>query len=206
MIDFATPLKVLVINKEVLFARALARMVESDPAMKVVGIVAASHLVPSTADIDVAVVDVDAEPPDDILLRLKKNSEKIKVCALSFHEHGELMEHCLASGIDAYVVKSSAAGELLDAIRAICQGQGYADPRAAAALLCNGAYSHRRALSVREREIMRFIAQGLTNREIGQRLAISEKTIKNHVSHILSKLNCKARSQIAVTAIRIGLA
>lgn len=206
MIDFATPLKVLVINKEVLFARALARMVESDPAMKVVGIVAASHLVPSTADIDVAVVDVDAEPPDDILLRLKKNSEKIKVCALSFHEHGELMEHCLASGIDAYVVKGSAAGELLDAIHAICQGQGYADPRAAAALLCNGAYSHRRALSVREREIMRFIAQGLTNREIGQRLAISEKTIKNHVSHILSKLNCKARSQIAVTAIRIGLA
>lgn len=206
MIDCATPLKVLVVNKEVLFARALARMVAADPAMKVVGIVAATHLVASTDDVDVAIVDVDAEPPDDILQRLKKNGEKVKVCALSFHEHGELMEHCLASGIDAYVVKSSAAGELLDAIRAVCQGQGYADPRAAAALLCNGAYSHRRALSAREREIMRLIAQGMTNREIGQRLAISEKTIKNHVSHILSKLNCKARSQIAVTAIRIGLA
>jgi DNA-binding NarL/FixJ family response regulator len=206
MIDSAAPLKVLVINKEVLFARALARMVASDPAMRVVGIVASSRQVASGADVDVAIVDVDAEPPNDILDRLKGNGEKTKVCALSFHEHGELMEHCLASGIDAYVVKSSAAQGLLDAIRAICQGQGYADPRAAAALLCNGAYSHRRALSAREREIMRFIAQGLTNREIGQRLAISEKTIKNHVSHILSKLNCKARSQIAVTAIRIGLA
>ena len=206
MIDTAAPTKVLVVNKEMLFARALARMVATDPSMKVVGIVAATHQVPSTADVDVAIVDVDAEPPDDILYRLKKNSEKIKVCALSFHEHGELMEHCLASGIDAYVVKSSASQELLDAIRAVCQGKGYADPRAAAALLCNGAYSHRRALSAREREIMRFIAQGLTNREIGQRLAISEKTIKNHVSHILSNLNCKARSQIAVTAIRIGLA
>ncbi len=206
MIEMAAPLKVLVVNKEMLFARALARMVAADPGMKVVGIVASTGQIAPNADVDVAVVDVDAEPPDDILQRLKTNGGKIKVCALSFHEHGELMEHCLASGIDAYVVKSSASQELLDAIRAVCQGQGYADPRAAAALLCNGAFAHRRALSAREREIMRLIAQGLTNREIGQHLAISEKTIKNHVSHILSKLNCKARSQIAVTAIRIGLA
>ncbi len=60
-------------------------------------------------------------------------------------------------------------------------------------------------LSPREREIIRLIAQGFSNRDIGQRLVLSEKTIKNHVSHIFTKIRCTARSQAAVHAIRTGL-
>ncbi|HKE38142.1 MAG TPA: response regulator transcription factor [Candidatus Baltobacteraceae bacterium] len=198
--------RVLVISGETLFARALARIVASDPGIEVVEIAAASDQVVSIDDVDVAIVDVDAETPDQLLLRLKTAATKIKICALSVHEQGELMEHCLASGMDAYVVKSSAAQQLPDAIRAICRGQGYADPRAAATLLCNGTFSRRRPLSAREKEITQLIVEGLTNREIGQRLAISEKTIKNHVSNIRAKLDCKVRSQIAVAAVRMGLA
>ena len=204
MTDREAVVKVLIIGNEAQFARVIARTISSDPAIEVVGMAQSTDCVGSTSGVDVAIVDVDAEPPDEILQRLQTKGEQVKVCALSFHEHGELLEHCLASGIDAYVVKSSAH-ELPDAIRAISDGHGYADPRAAAALLCSGP-SRRRALSAREREIVRLVAQGLTNREIGHCLAISEKTIKNHVSHVLAKLNCRARSQIAVTAIRIGLA
>ena len=206
MIDPVIPLRVLIVNREALFARALAHVLQADPAIKVVGIAAGCENVGSTASVDIVVVDVDAEPPDEILARFKSNGNAVKVCALSLHAHGELMEHCLASGIDAYVVKSSPPQELLEAIRTVGDGQSYADPRVAAALLRSRPRSQRRVLSAREREVVRLIAQGMTNREIGGELVLSEKTIKNHVSHILSKLHCKARSQIAVAAIRIGLA
>jgi DNA-binding NarL/FixJ family response regulator len=61
-------------------------------------------------------------------------------------------------------------------------------------------------LSPREKEVIRFIALGFSNRDIGRLLTLSENTIKNHVSHIFAKINCTARSQAAVYAIRIGLA
>ncbi|HZY99340.1 MAG TPA: response regulator transcription factor [Candidatus Baltobacteraceae bacterium] len=206
MIETITPIRVLIVNKEVLLAKALAHVLAAEPGIKVAGTVAESGAVESIAAVDVIVVDVDAEPPDEVLARFKSNGETVKVCALSFHAQGELMEHCLVAGIDAYVVKSSPPQELLDAIRTIGGGQSYADPRVAALLLRDRPRSNRRVLSAREREVVRLVAQGLTNRQIGGRLILSEKTIKNHVSHILSKLHCKGRSQIAVAAIRIGLA
>ena len=70
-----------------------------------------------------------------------------------------------------------------------------------------GGYQLRRPPSeIQLSEIIRLIAQGLSNRDIGRRLVLSEKTIKNHVSHIFAKIHCTARSQAAVHAIRIGLA
>lgn len=202
------PLRVLIIEKQMLFAKAVAQVLSADPDVKVVGIAAGRDTAVLTKQIDVVVIDIDTEEIDDVVEHFKSRSPATRICALSSYTQGELMQHCLSAGADAYIVKDSSLQELLTAIKALGEGSSYVDPRVAASLLRRREPSNspKSELSPREREIIRLIAQGLSNRDIGRRLALSEKTIKNHVSHIFVKIHCTARSQAAVHAIRIGLA
>ena len=201
-------LRVLIIEKQMLFAKAIAQVLSSDPDIKVVGIAASRETALLQKDLDVVVIDIDTEEIDDVIEQFKSRSPETRVCALSAHTQGELMQHCLAAGADAYIVKDSSLQELVAAIKTLGEGKSYVDPRVAASLLRRRGPAKRMTneLSPREREIIRLIAQGLSNRDIGRRLVLSEKTIKNHVSHIFAKIHCTARSQAAVHAIRIGLA
>jgi len=201
-------LRVLIIEKQMLFAKAIAQVLSADPAIKIVGIAASRETAPPVKDIDIVIIDIDTEEIDDVIEHFKSQSPETRVCALSAHTQGELMQHCLSAGADAYIVKDSSLQELVAAIKTLGEGASYVDPRVAAALLRRRGPSKRLTseLSPREREIIKLIAQGLSNRDIGRRLILSEKTIKNHVSHIFSKIHCTARSQAAVHAIRIGLA
>lgn len=201
------PLRVLIIEKQMLFAKAVAQVLSADPDIKVVGI-ASGRDAAIPKDCDIVVIDIDTEEIDDVVEHFKSRSPGIRICALSAHTQGELMQHCLCAGADAYIVKDSSLQELLAAIKTVGEGNSYVDPRVAASLLRRRGPSNRPTseLSPREREIIRLIAQGLSNRDIGRRLVLSEKTIKNHVSHIFAKIHCTARSQAAVHAIRIGLA
>jgi DNA-binding NarL/FixJ family response regulator len=203
-----SPLRVLIIEKQLLFAKAVAEVLSADRDVKVVGIAGGRESTTFAKDVDVAVIDIDSEEIDDVVEYFKNHSPQTRICALSSHTQGELMQHCLSAGAEAYIVKDSSLQELLTAIKALGEGSSYVDPRVAASLLRRRAPSNRPSneLSPREREIIRLIAQGLSNRDIGHRLILSEKTIKNHVSHIFAKIHCTARSQAAVHAIRIGLA
>ena len=202
------PLRVLIIEKQMLFAKAVAQVLSADPAIKVVGIAASRDTALLAKEVDVVVIDIDTEEIDDVVEHYKNRTPGARICALSAHTQGELMQHCLAAGADAYIVKDSSLQELVAAIKTLGEGSSYVDPRVAASLLRRRGPSNRptNELSPREREIIRLIAQGLSNRDIGRRLVLSEKTIKNHVSHIFAKIHCTARSQAAVHAIRIGLA
>jgi DNA-binding NarL/FixJ family response regulator len=202
------PLRVLIIEKFNLFARAVAQALSADPEIKIVGIAASRDAATETKNVDVVVVDIDSEEIDDLVERLRNRFPDVRICALSTHVQGDLMQHCLCAGIDAYIVKDSSVQELLAAIKSLGEGSSYVDPRVAASLLRRRAPASALAneLSPRERQVIRLIAQGLSNRDIGRLLALSEKTIKNHVSHIFAKLHCAARSQAAVHAIRTGLA
>jgi DNA-binding NarL/FixJ family response regulator len=202
------PLRVLIIEKQMLFAKAVAHVLSADPDVNVVGIASGRDTAVLTKEIDVVVIDIDNEKIDDVVEHFKNRSPITRICALSSHAQGELMQHCLSAGADAYIVKDTSLQELLTAIKALGEGKSYVDPRVAASLLRRREPSNwpKSELSPREREIIRLIAQGFSNRGIGQHLALSEKTIKNHVSHIFAKIHCTARSQAAVHAIRIGLA
>ena len=94
-------------------------------------------------------------------------------------------------------------------MKLIAGGNNYVDPRVAGGWLRRRSHGNRRAdlneLSTRETEVIRLIAEGLSNKEISARLGLSEKTIKNHISRIFSKLNIYARTQAAVHAIKLGL-
>jgi DNA-binding NarL/FixJ family response regulator len=119
------------------------------------------------------------------------------------------MQRCLAAHASGYIVKDTSLAELATALKAVAAGTPYVDPRVAGAVLRRRALNHEAALdelSGRETEIVRLIAQGLSNRDIGTRLLLSEKTVKNHISRIFDKLHITARTQAAVYAIKTGIA
>ncbi|HZY99978.1 MAG TPA: response regulator transcription factor [Candidatus Baltobacteraceae bacterium] len=209
-VDTAAQLRVIIVEKELLFGRAVAHVLAADPGVKVVGVVAARDAMPAIANADVVVIDIDNENVDEVVDSIKKGpSSNVRICAMSAHTQGELMQHCLSLGVDAYIVKDSSLQELFAAIKTLGTGSSYVDPRVAASLLRRRGPSNARStseLSARERDIIRLIAEGHSNREIGRRLILAEKTIKNHVSHIFAKIHCTARSQVAVYAVRSGLA
>jgi two-component system NarL family response regulator len=125
------------------------------------------------------------------------------------HLSSEMMQRCLNNGAEAYIVKDISPGELLRAIKTVAGGQSYVDPRVAGGLLrrrsLNAGKPDIMELSAREAEVLKLIAEGLANKQISARLHLSEKTVKNHVSRIFSKLNISARTQAAVHAIRAGI-
>lgn len=203
-------LRVFIIEKQMLFGTAIAQILSSDPCINVVGIAAdreSAHL--SSTKPDVVVIDIDTDEVDATVDLVRAASPDTRICLLSMYTQPEVMQRCLSAGADGYIVKDSSLQELAAAIKAIGEGSSYVDPRVAAALLRRRMPAHlpyTSQLSPRETDIIRLIAQGLSNRDIGHRLILSEKTVKNHVSRIFSKLHFTARSQAAVHAIRTGLA
>lgn len=210
MSNATNQLRVFIIEKQLLFGTAVAQILSSDPGISVVGLAAdreSAHL--SSVKPDVVVIDIDTDEVDATVDLVRAASPDTRICLLSMYSQPEVMQRCLSAGADGYIVKDSSLQELVSAIKAIGEGSSYVDPRVAAALLRRRMPAHMpytSQLSPRETDIIRLIAQGLSNRDIGRRLVLSEKTVKNHVSRIFSKLHFTARSQAAVHAIRSGLA
>lgn len=211
MVIATKPLRVCIIEKQLLFGKAVAHALSADPNVNVIEIAASCEAAILTRDhADVVVIDIDnVDDIDDAIESFKLRFPSTRICALSMHTQPDLLQHCLSAGADAYIVKDSSLQELLTAIKTLGEGSSYVDPRVAADLLRRRVPSHRTSLShlsPREMDIIRLIAQGMSNRDIGRRLVLSEKTVKNHVSHIFSKLHFTTRSQAAVHAVRNGLA
>jgi len=204
-------LRVAVIESQVLFAKALCAIFADDDEFVVVGDYRFPDpvtLAPTTPH--VVILDLDGQQADvaTTLLRCTEGAPTARVCVLSMHLSSEVMQRVLAHGAEAYIVKDISPPELLRAIKTVADGQSYVDPRVAGGLLRRRTQSGRpdiMELSHRESEVLKLIAEGLANKQISARLHLSEKTVKNHVSRIFSKLNITARTQAAVHAIRNGI-
>ncbi len=118
----AKPLRVVIIEKQILFAKAVAQVLSADPDIKVVGIAAERDTALLTKDVDIVIVDIDTEEIDDVVDLLKNRAPDARICALSAHTQGELMQHCLCAGADAYIVKDSSLQELVAAIKTLGEG------------------------------------------------------------------------------------
>jgi DNA-binding NarL/FixJ family response regulator len=206
------PISIYILEQQLLFGKAIAQILSSDPDIVIAGIARSRKDARLAGNqVSVIIIDIDNETSDiDSLVEFcRAECPAARVCLLSLHLQPELMQRCLAAGADGYIVKDMSIPELITAVKTIAEGAGYVDPRVAASLLRRRTVTpvpYTSQLSPREADIIRLIAQGLSNREIGERLVLSEKTVKNHVSRIFSKLNFTARSQAAVHAIRNGLA
>jgi DNA-binding NarL/FixJ family response regulator len=125
-----------------------------------------------------------------------------RILMLSTHSGEEEVFRSLQAGARGYILKGAMREELLRAIREVYEGKRYIDPAVAPLL---AARMQHRSLTGRELEVLRMVARGLGNKEIGASLNIAEVTVKLHVSHVLEKLNVKDRTEAATVAMQRGI-
>lgn len=124
------------------------------------------------------------------------------ILMLSTHSGGEEIYRSLQAGARGYILKSAMREELLRAIRQVRDGKRYLDPVVAPLL---AEHLTHRPLTGRELEVLKMVAKGMGNKEIGASLNIAEVTVKLHVSHVLEKLNVKDRTEAATAALKRGI-
>ncbi|MYW80790.1 two component transcriptional regulator, LuxR family [Streptomyces sp. LaPpAH-199] len=195
--------------------RGVHELLASEPDIEVVGEAgtAADALVriPATRP-DVAVLDVRL--PDgsgvEVCREVRSQDENIKCLMLTSFADDEALFDAIMAGASGYVLKAIRGGELLNAVRDVAAGKSLLDPVATARVLQrlrdggSGTGDDKLAgLTEQERKILDLIGEGLTNRVIGERLHLAEKTIKNYVSSLLSKLGMERRSQAAAYVARL---
>jgi len=125
-----------------------------------------------------------------------------RILMLSTHSGEEEIYRSLQAGARGYILKSAIREELLRAIREVRDGKRYLDPAVAPLLAERVAH---RPLTSRELEVLKMVAKGMGNKEIGTALCIAEVTVKLHVSHVLEKLNVKDRTEAATAALKRGI-
>lgn len=142
----------------------------------------------------------------DAITTIKPALPQIEIIALTSVLEDSSVVGAVRAGATGYLLKDTQADELIRAIKAAAEGQVQLSPQAAARLMREvRAPESPEALTERETEVLRLIALGKSNKEIALALTIGEKTVKTHVSNILSKLGVASRTQAALYAVRIGL-
>lgn len=156
---------------------------------------------------DVVVMDLGLPGLDGIeaTRRLKALCPGLKVVVLTVQGAEAAVRAALASGAQAYCLKTGDPKGFLLAVRAAALGSVYLDPPIARLILGGITPPEAAALSEREREILRLIARGLSNKAIARTLGISPSTVKTHVESLLAKLQASDRTEAAVKALREGL-
>jgi two-component system NarL family response regulator len=138
----------------------------------------------------------------DAIVALRAAEPNLKILVLTNYQMDEDVFNALQAGALGYLVKSAPQEEVVNAIRTVYQGKRCIPSAIAAKLAERVSHS---ALSAREAEVLQFVAKGLTNKEIGARLFISDKTARNHVISLMAKLDAKDRTEAVTIAIRKGL-
>ena len=146
----------------------------------------------------------------EVLQCINKSNLKVKVLVLTVHNEVEYLIKAVDIGVDGYILKDSESAELKKAIFAITKGENYIQPDLIPALNSkmiekNSDKDKIDSLTKREFEVLKLLAVGMYNKEIAEKLNISERTVKNHVSNIFKKLEVTDRTQAAVFTIRNNL-
>jgi two-component system, NarL family, response regulator LiaR len=207
----AVPVRVLIADDHSVVRQGLRMFLKLDPELEVVGEAAngqeairmARALTP-----DVVLMDLLMPGTDGITAtqRIKAEVPGTEVLALTSVLEDASVVGAVQAGAVGYLLKDTQAEQLCKAIKAAARGQVQLAPEAAARLVREvRAPESPGALTGREVDVLRALARGLTNREIGRALSIGERTVKTHVSHLLTKLGLQSRTQAALHAVRIGL-
>jgi two-component system response regulator NreC len=211
-------IRILLVDDHALMRTGLRMMLETQEDLEIVGecetgreaIQRAPELRPDVILMDITLPDILGI---EATRAIKKNLPKTVVLALTMHEGEEYFFEMLNSGASGYLPKKAAPTELVDAVRVVHAGGVYLYPSLAKTLVQDylkraesgdekTAYD---GLTEREREVLKLIADGLSNQEVADRLVISVKTVERHRANILAKLNLHSRTELVKYAIRKGL-
>jgi len=206
-------IRVYLLDDHEVVRRGLREMLEREGDIEVVGesgsAVEAASRIPALRP-DVAVLD--ARLPDgsgiDVCRDIRSVDSTIHALILTSYEDDEALFAAIMAGAAGYVLKQIRGTDLVDGIRRVAAGQSLLDPAVTTRVLDRirrgpEQPDELRVLTEQERRILQLVAEGLTNREIGARLYLAEKTVKNYVSSVLAKLGLERRTQAAVLAAKL---
>ena len=212
--DGATPRRigVFLLDDHEIVRRGVRDLLEAEPDIQVVGEAgtASSALarIPALRP-DVAVLDMRLPDGDGVEVCREVRSRMPEVACLILTSFGddEALFSAVMAGAAGYVLKQIRGTDLVSAVRTVAGGQSMLDPQATGKLMARLRNQPRKndplaSLSPQERRILELIGEGLTNRQIGERMFLAEKTVKNYVSAVFAKLGMERRTQAAAFAVR----
>lgn len=207
--------KIMIADDHSLIREGLKNLLELDGDIQVIaeaedGVDCLAKLKKWTPDVLLLDINMPRKNGLEVLQSLKNSRSKIKVLVLTVHNEVEYLMKAVDIGVDGYILKDSESAELKKAIFAVAEGKNYIQPSLIPALNSKMIEKNRDegkidSLTKRELEVLKLLAVGMYNKEVAERLEISERTVKNHVSNIFKKLEVADRTQAAVFAIRNNL-
>lgn len=208
------PIKVVLVDDQELFRRGLCLVLSAEPDLEIEDADGGASGVDKAREIAPDVVLLDVRMPGmsgpKAAAAIKEAAPSARIIMLTASDEESDLLDSIRNGAAGYLLKDSSVDQVSDAIRRVAQGQSLISPLVATRLLeefrqlSAGSAPKGRAtrLSDRELEVLRLVAHGLNNREIGRELFISENTVKNHVRNILEKLQLRSRVEAATFAVR----
>lgn len=206
------PIRVFLMDDHEVVRRGVRDLLNDEPDIEVIGeagtaeraLVRVPALRPQVAVLDVRLPDGDGV---SVCRELRSRMPELACLMLTSFDDEEALLDAIMAGASGYVLKQIQGSDLVSAVRTVAAGQSLLDPSAATKLMARLRDGQQEeepealpGLTDREREILALIGEGLTNRQIGQRLYLAEKTVKNHISRLLAKLGVERRVQAAVIA------
>lgn len=212
--DSATTIRILIVDDHAVVRRGLVGLIASEPGMKVVGeAVDGLEAVEKTRTLlpDIVLLDLKMPRMDGLeaIAEIKSRDPEARILVLTSFDEDDQVFPALKTGALGYLLKDSTPQELLQGIRRVYEGESSLDPAIARKLVRelrepSEPEPVQELLTEREMQVLRLVAQGLTNQEIAARLFISERTVRNYVSNILGKLHLANRVQATLYALREG--
>jgi DNA-binding NarL/FixJ family response regulator len=208
------PINILIADDHGVVAEGLKHLIEAHEDLKVVAVVgdgreavrAAKEMQPDVVLMDLSMPELNGA---DATRAIVERDATCRVIILSMYAEREYVRRALKAGATGYVVKRSAAKEVVDAIRAVHAGQRYLSPRVADVVIDDYAGQPKEdlleRLSTREREVLQLLAEGRTGAEIATRLSLSQKTVETYRARLVEKLGIRDVAGLVKFAIQRGL-
>ncbi|MCH1625191.1 response regulator [Ferdinandcohnia quinoae] len=203
-------IKLMLVDDHAVLRDGLRNILEMEDDIEVVGEAVSGDdalLKIPTCQPDVVLMDINMPQKNGIEVTgiLKKQFPAMKILVLTMHSHDEYFMAAIREGADGYLLKDAPSDQVVEAVRTVARGESVIHPSMTKKLLNFHQQQEQAkdtALTEREREVLQCLVEGLSNKEIADRLYISDKTVKIHVSKIFKKFEVKSRSQVVIYAVQ----
>lgn len=210
MSDRAEPIRVLVADDHAVVRAGIIALLASEPDIDVIGEASDGELAVDRALAlrpDVVVMDVRMPglTGDAATARIRERDPAVRVLVLTTYESDASILAAIEAGANGYLLKAAPAEELIAGVRSVAAGEVALSPAIAAQLVSRMRAPAPTALTARETEVLRLVAEGLSNRAIGERLFVGEATVKTHLLRAFEKLGVNDRTRAVTLAMERGL-
>lgn len=208
-------IKVMITDDHKMVREGIKQLLELNDSISVVGMASdgdecISVLESKKPDLLLLDINMPSKNGLEIIEEIKKLNFNVKIILLTVHNEVDYLLKAVEIGADGYVLKDSGSAELVNAIEIVMSGESYIQPDMIPMLNSkmiakNSDKEKMKNLTKRELEVLVLVSEGMFNKEIADKLSISERTVKNHISSIFKKIDVADRTQAAVFAIRNNL-